>query len=128
MLMSNCALVRILMLRLVIPYACTEVNNHVMGIISYLWCIIRCYLCLMLALRNYSFLGCSLLYLFASLHFALSMTLLVHQKSFKPVLPHESTVYTYMRYYFAILSKFVCVISSFQNKLVFCVFVSLAER
>ena len=29
-LMSNYALVRILVLRFVIPYACTKVNNHAM--------------------------------------------------------------------------------------------------
>ena len=51
----------------------------------------------------------------------------MHPKSFKPVLPHESTISTYMRYPFAVLSKFVRVISNFQNKLLFCVFVSLAE-
>ena len=43
-------------------------------------------------------------------------------------MPHESTISTYMRYSFAVLSKFVCAISNFQNKLLFCVFVSLAER
>ena len=52
----------------------------------------------------------------------------MHPKSFKPVLPHESTISTYMRYSFAVLSKFACAISNFQNKLLFCVFVSLAER
>ena len=30
MLMSNCALVRILVLRFVIPYASTKVNSHAM--------------------------------------------------------------------------------------------------
>ena len=54
--------------------------------------------------------------------------LLVHPKSFKPVLPHESTIPTYMQYSSAVLSKFACAISNFQNKLLFCVFVSLAER
>ena len=52
----------------------------------------------------------------------------MHPKSFKPVLPHESTISTYMRYTFAVLSKFACATSNFQNKLLFCVFVSLAER
>ena len=33
-----------------------------------------------------------------------------------------------MRYSFAVLSKFACAISNFQNKLIFCVFISLAER
>ena len=65
---------------------------------------------------------------FASLHFALSMISTCASKTLKPVLPHESTISTYMWYYFAVLSKFVCAISNFQNKLLFCVFVSLAER
>ena len=43
-------------------------------------------------------------------------------------MPHESTISTYMRYSFAVLSKFACAISNFQNKLLFCVFVSLAKR
>ena len=42
-------------------------------------------------------------------------------------MPHESTISTYMRYSFAVLSKFACAISNFQNKLLFCVFVSLGE-
>ena len=41
---------------------------------------------------------------------------------------YESTISTYMRYSFAVLRKFVCAISSFQNKLLFCVFVLLVER
>ena len=45
----------------------------------------------------------------------------MHPKSFKPVLPHEPTISTYMRYSFAVLSKFACAISNFQNKLLFCV-------
>ena len=55
-------------------------------------------------------------------------SLLVHPKTFKPVLPHESTISTYMRYSFAVLSKFVCAISNIQNKLLFCVFVPLARQ
>ena len=43
-------------------------------------------------------------------------------------MPHESTISTYMWYSFAVLSKFACAISNFQNKLLFCVFVSLVER
>ena len=45
----------------------------------------------------------------------------MHPKTFKAVLPHESTISTYMWYYFAVLSKFVCAISNFQNELHFCV-------
>ena len=40
----------------------------------------------------------------------------MHPKSFKPVFPHESTISTYMRYSFAVLSKFACAIANFQNK------------
>ena len=40
----------------------------------------------------------------------------------------ESTIPTYMRYFRAVLSKFAYAISKFQNKLPFCVFVSLVER
>ena len=43
-------------------------------------------------------------------------------------MPYESTIFTYMRYFHAVLSKFACAISNFQNKLLFCVFVSLTER
>ena len=67
MLMSNYALVGILVLRFVIPYACTKVNNDAMKIISYLWCIIRCYLCLMLGYEIFCFLvGCFSIFLLAS--------------------------------------------------------------
>ena len=127
-LMSNCALVRILALRFVIPYACTNVNNHAIKIISYLWCIIRCYLCLMLALQNYLFLGWSLLNLLLAFILHQVWSLLVHPKSFKPVLPHESTISTYMRYSFAVLRKFACAISNFQNKFLFCVLVPLTRQ
>ena len=40
-------------------------------------------------------------------------------KSLNPLLPYESTIPTYMRYSFAILSKFVCAISNFQNNFFF---------
>ena len=53
--------------------------------------------------------------------------LLVHPKSFKPVLPYEFTIPTYMLYFCATLSKFVCVISNFQNKFLFYVLVPLAR-
>ena len=78
--------------------------------------------------RDFSLFGWSLLNLFASLHFTLSMISTCASKILKPVLPHESTISTYMRYSFAILSKFACAISNFQNKLLFCVFVSLTEQ
>ena len=79
-------------------------------------------------LWDYLFLGWSLINLLLAsiLHYV--WFLLVHPKTFKPVLPHESTISTYMWYSFAVLRKFVCAISNFQNKLLFCVFVSLAER
>ena len=115
MLMSNCALVRILMLRFVIPYASTKVNSYAMKFISYLWCIIRCYLYLMLGYEIFYFLvGRFSIFLLAFiLHQVWS--LLVHPKPFKPVLPYESTIPTYMRYFHAVLSKFACAISNFQN-------------
>ena len=125
--MSNCALVRILVLRFVIPYASTEVNSYAMKSISYLWCIIWCYLCLMLGYEIFCFLvGCFSIFLLAFiLHQVCS--LLVHPKLFKPVLPYESTIPTYMRYFRAVLSKFACAISNFQNKLLFCVLVPLMK-
>ena len=73
MLMSNCALVRILMLRFVVRYASMKVNSYAMKFISYLWCIIRCFLCLMIGYEIFLLFGWSLLNLFSSLHFALSM-------------------------------------------------------
>ena len=79
-------------------------------------------------LWDYSFLGWSLLNLLLAFILHQVWSLLVQPKPFKPVLPHESTISTYMRYSFAVLSKFACVISNFQNKLLFCVFISLAER
>ena len=126
--MSNCALVRILVLRFVIPYASTKVNSYAMKFISYLWCIIQCYLCLMLGYEIFCFLfGRFSIFLLAFiLHWVWS--LLVHPKPFKPVLPYESIIPTYMRYFHAVLSKFACVISNFQNKFLFCVLVQLARR
>src|SRR3990170_6781024 len=53
---------------------------------------------------------------------------LVHPKSLNPVLPCESTIPTYMRYSHAVLSKFVCAISNFQNELPFWVPVPLMKR
>ena len=52
----------------------------------------------------------------------------MHPKSLNPVLPYESTIPTYMRYFRAVLSKFVCAISNFQNKFPFCVLVPLMKR
>jgi hypothetical protein len=43
----------------------------------------------------------------------------VHPKSLNPVLPYESTIPTYKRYSRAVLSKFVCAISNFQNNFLF---------
>ena len=79
-------------------------------------------------LCDFSFLGWLLVNLFASLHFALSMITNCASKTFKPILPHESSISTYMRYSFVVLSKFVCVISNFQNKFRFCVPVPLMKR
>ena len=43
-------------------------------------------------------------------------------------MPYESTISTYMQYSFAVLSKFACAISNFQNKFHFCVLVPLMKR
>ena len=50
------------------------------------------------------------------------------QNPLNQFLPHESTVPTYMRYSFAVLSKFVCAIPKFQNKFLFCVLIPLMKR
>ena len=52
----------------------------------------------------------------------------MHPKSLNLVLPHESTIPTYMRCFHAVLSKFVCAISNFQNEFPFCVPVPLMKR
>src|SRR3989337_1727019 len=49
-------------------------------------------------------------------------------KILKPVLPYESTIPTYMRYFCVISSKFVCAISNFQNEFPFYVLVPLMKR
>src|SRR3990170_7598298 len=49
-------------------------------------------------------------------------------KILKPALPYESTIPTYMRYFRAVLSKFVCAISNFQNEFPFCVLVPFMKR
>ena len=56
-------------------------------------------------LWDYPFLGWSLLNLLQAFILHQVWSLLVHPKSFKLVLPHESTISTYMRYSFAVLSK-----------------------
>ena len=71
--------------------------------------------------RDFSLFGWSLLNLFASLHFALSVITTCASKPFKPVLPYESTISTYMRYFHVVLSKFACAIFNFQNKFLICV-------
>ena len=66
---------------------------------------------------------------FASLHFALSMISTCASKTFKPVMPHESTISTYMRYSFAVLSKFACAIFNFKiNFLFVCSYRSWSGR
>ena len=79
-------------------------------------------------LWDYSFLGWSLPNLFLAFILHWVWPLLVHPRSFKPFLPHESTIPTYMWYSFAALSKFVCSISNIQNKFLFCVLVPLTRR
>ena len=50
------------------------------------------------------------------------------QNPLNQFLPHVSTIPTNMRYSFAVLSKFVCAISNFQNKCLFCVLVPLMKQ
>ena len=127
MLMSNCDLVRIFVLRFVIPYASTKVNSYAMKFISYLWCIIRCYLYLMLGYEIFCFLvGRFSIFLLAFIctkrEYCLCIQLL------KPkVVPNESTIPTYMWYFHVVPSKFVCANSNFQNEFPFCVPVPLMK-
>src|SRR3989337_2086233 len=44
------------------------------------------------------------------------------------VVPNESTIPTYMRYFLAVPSKFACANSNFQNHFPFCVPVPLMRR
>ena len=72
MLVSNYALVRMLVLRIVIPYACTKVNAHAMTLyptcgalfsVNYAQCLLmRLFVSLLVASQSFS-----------SLHFAPSM-------------------------------------------------------
>ena len=128
MLMSNYALVRIFVLRFVIPYASTKVNSYANE--NYILLVVHYSVLIMLnaCLWDYLFLGWSLLNLFLAFILHQVWSLLVHPKSFKPVLPQESTISTSMRYSFAVLRKFLCAISNFQNKLLFCVFVPPAKQ
>ena len=52
----------------------------------------------------------------------------MHPNSFKLVLPHESTIPTYMRYFRAVIDKFVRAISNFQNEFPFSVLAPLMKR
>ena len=90
--------------------------NYILLVLHYLVLIM-----LNARLWDYSFLGWSLLNLLLAFSLHQVWSLLVHPKTFKPVLPHESTISTYMRYSFAVLSKFACAVSNFQNEFLFCV-------
>ena len=52
--------------------------------------------------------------------------LLVHQNPLTKVIPDESTIPTYMRYYPAVPSKFACATSKISNEHLFCM--PLMER
>ena len=52
----------------------------------------------------------------------------MHPNPKTQVMPNESTIPTYMRCFLAVLSKFVCANSKFQNKFLFCVPVPLMKR
>ena len=99
-------------------HASTKVNSYAMKFISYLWCIYLVLLMLNAWVRYFLLFGWSLLNLFASLHFALSM---ITTCASKTLLPYESTIPTYMRYFHGVLSKFACAIPTVQNKFLFCV-------
>lgn len=117
MLISNYALVRILVLKFVIPYARMKVNNHAMklhptcgalfGVIYAQCSLMRLFISWLVAFKS-----------FASLHFALSIL----------VFPHEFIIPTYFRYSLAVLIKFLCAIPNFQNKFPFCVPIPPARR
>ena len=53
--------------------------------------------------------------------------LLVHPKSLNQVVSNESTIPTYMRYFYVVPSKFVCANSNFQNEFPFCVPIPLVK-
>ena len=93
---------------------------------TYLWSIIRCQLCSMLVYDHFRFfVGCFSIYLLAfpctKREYCLCIQIL------NQVVPNESTIPTYMWYSFAVLSKFLCAISKFQNKFLFCVLVLLMK-
>ena len=52
----------------------------------------------------------------------------MHPKSLNLVVPYESNISTYMRYFRAVPSRFVCANSNFQNEFPFCVPVPLMKR
>ena len=125
--MSNYALVRILVLWFVIPYASTKVNSHAMKLhpsygalfsVSYVLC---------------SFMIIFVFWLVASQSICQPLLVLsgnttCASKLLKPSCANESTIPTYMRYFHAIPSKFVCVNCNFQNEFPFCVPVPLMKR
>ena len=103
------------MLRFVIPYACMLSQQLCKEIISYLWCIIRCQLCSMHVYDRFCFLvGCFSIYLLAFICTKRKYCLCI-QNPQTQVVPNESTISTYMRYFHAVLSKFACANSNFQN-------------
>ena len=88
--------------------------NYILLVVHYsVLVMLNAHLC------DFSFLGWMRLNLFASLLLHQVGILLVHPKSLNPGLPYESTIPTYMRYSRAVLSKFVCAISNFQNNFPF---------
>ena len=52
----------------------------------------------------------------------------MNQKYETPVIPDESTIPTYIRYYHVVLSKFACATSKTSNKYPFCVPGSFMEQ
>ena len=125
--MSNCALVRTLVLRFVIPYASTEVNSYAMMLhptcgglfsVSYVQCLFMIIFVFWLVASQFYLLA----FHCTKREYCLCIQIL------NQVVPNESTIPTYMHYFHAIPSKFVCANSNFQNELPSCVPVPLMKR
>ena len=127
MLMSNYALVRIWVLRFWFPM---QAWKSIVMQWNYILLVVHYSVLVMLNARlwDFSFLGWMLLNLLLAFICTKYDHYLCIQNPLNQFLPHESTITTYMRYSFVVLSKFVCAISNFQNKFLFCVPVPLARR
>ena len=128
MLVSNYALISILVLRFVNPYASMKVNSYAMKLLPTCGALFSVSYVQCLFMRVFIFLvGCFSIYLLAFICTKREYYLCIQLHKAK-VVPYESTIPNYMRYFHAVLSKFVCAISNLQNKFPFCVLVSLMKR